>query len=81
MLDEHKPGASAAALLIALLMAAGTAAAGGDLRLVEAARNQDQQQVRALLNQHADVNVRSDDGSTALLVGRALERSSRRPSC
>ena len=58
----------AAALLMTLLMVAGdAAAAGGDLRLVEAARNQDQPQVRALLKQHADVNTRSDDGSTALL--------------
>ena len=37
------------------------------VRLAEAARNQDQQQVRNLLNQHADVDTRSGDGSTALL--------------
>jgi uncharacterized protein len=48
-------------------MVSGAAAANGDFRLVEAAKNQDQQRVRTLLNQHADVNVRSDDGSTALL--------------
>lgn len=66
MRDQDKRS-GAGAVLMTLLMAAGAAAAGGDLRLVEAARNQDQQQVRTLLNQHADVNVRSDDGSTALL--------------
>ena len=38
-----------------------------DSRLAEAARNQDQTAVRALLNQKADVNARSSDGSTALL--------------
>jgi len=54
-------------LLITLLLVAGAAAANGDLRLVEAARNRDQQAVRTLLNQHADVDVRSHDGSTALL--------------
>jgi uncharacterized protein len=55
------------ALLMMLLMGAGTAAAHGDLRLVEAARSQDQPRVRTLLDQHVDVNARSDDGSTALL--------------
>src|SRR5947208_16263012 len=43
------------------------AAANEDLRLVDAAKNQDLQQVRALLNGHPDVNARSEDGSTALL--------------
>jgi ankyrin repeat protein len=51
----------------ALLMAGVVAAADGDLRLVEAARRNDQQTVRGLLKQRADVNVRADDGSTALL--------------
>jgi ankyrin repeat protein len=54
------------AFLLTLLAVTPTALAG-DLRLVEAARNQDQQQIRTLLNQHIDVNVRSEDGSTALL--------------
>jgi len=44
-----------------------TAAGTSDSRLVEAARNQDQQTVRALLTQKADVNARASDGSTALL--------------
>src|SRR5947209_8016542 len=51
----------------AALRAKFLAAGPSDVRLAEAARNQDQQQVRNLLNQHADVNARSGDGSTALL--------------
>ena len=39
----------------------------GDPRLVEAARSQDQKSVRAFVTQKTDVNVRSSDGSTALL--------------
>src|SRR5262249_25056300 len=54
-------------LLAILLAAAGAVAAAGDTRLIEAVRNQDDQQVRTLLNQHPDVNARSGDGSTALL--------------
>ena len=67
MRDEGKQSGLAGAFLMTLLMVAGAAAANGDLRLVEAARNRDSQKVRALLAQHADVNVRADDGSTALL--------------
>src|SRR5262245_53913821 len=56
---------------LALLVAAGVAMDGtsavADFRLVEAVRNQDQLQVRTLLNQRVDVNSRSADGSTALL--------------
>ena len=52
---------------MALLMTAAATAYTADLRLVEAVRNQDQQQIRALLNQRPDVNARSGDGSTALL--------------
>ncbi len=55
------------ALSLALLMVVGTAAANGDVRLVDAMKNQDVQRVRTLLGQHVDVNVRSEDGSTALL--------------
>jgi ankyrin repeat protein len=50
-----------------LLMVVAAVAANEDLRLVDAVKNQDVQQVRALLGQHPDVNVRSEDGSTALL--------------
>src|SRR6266702_2725964 len=67
MRDKGKRSALAGAFSMALLMAAGATAAGADLRLVEAVRNQDQQQVRTLLKQHSDVNSRSGDGSTALL--------------
>src|SRR6266849_37435 len=54
MRDQNKQSGVAGAFLMTLLV-------------VEAARNRDQQQVRTRLNQHADVNVRSDDGATALL--------------
>jgi uncharacterized protein len=63
MRDKNIRNAAVAALMIAIAIP-GTAA---DLRLVEAARNQDQEQVRSLLNQRVDVNTRSGDGSTALL--------------
>src|SRR5262245_12109039 len=66
MRKDHRV-AFAGALLAILLIATGAAAAGGDTRLIEAVRNQDDQQVRTLLNQHPDVNARSGDGSTALL--------------
>src|SRR5262245_12224388 len=52
---------------MALLLSVASMAFGVDFRLVDAVRNQDQQQVRALLNQRVDVNARSGDGSTALL--------------
>ena len=55
------------ALAVSMLLAAQTAASAGDVRLIEAARTQDQAKVRTLLAQHADVNARADDGSTALL--------------
>src|SRR5215831_13553255 len=54
-------------LAIVVLMGFGAAAANEDLRLVDAMKNQDLQRVRTLFDQHADVNVRSEDGSTALL--------------
>jgi ankyrin repeat protein len=38
-----------------------------DFPLVEAVRSQDQKKIRALLSEHAEVNLRSADGSTALL--------------
>src|SRR5262245_34059938 len=54
-------------LSMALLMVVGAAAANDDLRLVDAMQRQDGQQVRTLLGKQADVNLRSEDGSTALL--------------
>jgi ankyrin repeat protein len=55
------------ALAVTLLMAVGAAAANQDLRLVNAAKDQDSPQVRTLLSARPDVNVPSEDGSTALL--------------
>ena len=66
MRNNCKPIVLAGVFSMALLLN-GAAAAVADLRLVEAARTQDPQQVRALLNQRVDVNARSGDGSTALL--------------
>src|SRR5579864_3449107 len=48
-----------------LVLCSGLAVAG-DLRLAEAARNQDREAVRALLQQHVDVNSPQGDGATAL---------------
>ena len=67
MRDRLKKIALAMAFSMTLPMAAGVTAEGADLRLVEAVRIQDQQRVRTLLNQKADVNARAGDGSTALL--------------
>ena len=58
---------AATAGAVALLMAAAVTAADGDLRLVDAARNNDPQAIRSLLKQRIDVNARAHDGSTALL--------------
>jgi uncharacterized protein len=58
----------AKAWALGLLMTVVAAAAeSGEPRLVEAAREQDQSSIRALLNQKTDVNGRAGDGSTALL--------------
>jgi uncharacterized protein len=57
----------AAACLMTLLAVAGPAAAPDEAGLVDAARDQDQARVRALVARAVDVNVRSADGSTALL--------------
>lgn len=53
--------------LLTTLTVATAAAAEGDIRLVEAARNRDVQQVRVLLRQGIDVNRQAHDGATALL--------------
>jgi ankyrin repeat protein len=50
-----------------ILLGVGPTHATDDLGLVDAVRTQDGSRVRALLNGKADVNARSDDGSTALL--------------
>jgi uncharacterized protein len=60
-------------LALTLAMVAGAVAAPvdarltGDSRLLDAAKNHDLKTIRSLLSQHADVNTRADDGSTALL--------------
>jgi uncharacterized protein len=67
MLDRSHRQGVLRALFVTLLMGAGAAAAPPDLRLVNAAKDQDAKQVRTLLSAHPDVNTRSEDGSTALL--------------
>ena len=57
----------AAASLMTLLAMAGPAAAPDDLGLIDAVRNQDQARISTLLARKVDVNVRAEDGSTALL--------------
>jgi ankyrin repeat protein len=67
MADRRKRDGVLIALSSALLLVVGVSAANEDLRLVAAAKSQDVQQVRTLLSGRANVNVRSEDGSTALL--------------
>lgn len=52
--------------IASLLLTASLFAATGDLRLVEAAKNQDKEAVRSFLNNHVDVNAADADGATAL---------------
>jgi uncharacterized protein len=52
--------------LAPLLSISSFAATGGDLRLVEAAKNRNHEAVRALLKQHVDVNTPQTDGATPL---------------
>jgi len=49
-----------------LVLAVSLAAAGSDLRLIQAAKNNDVKTARALIAQHVDVNAVEADGSTAL---------------
>jgi uncharacterized protein len=67
MSDQLKRLSLLSAFSLTLLMVVPAGAANEDLRLVDAVKNQDLHEVHALLGQHADVNVRSEDGSTALL--------------
>ena len=67
MVDRRACADTLFVLASALLLVVGASAAGAEPRLVDAAKNQDAEQVRMLLDRHADVNVRSEDGSTALL--------------
>lgn len=64
MLGRHR---SSLFCLVFLVAGALDAATDSETRIVEAARTQDGKAVRALLDQKADPNARSIDGSTALL--------------
>jgi ankyrin repeat protein len=52
--------------LLPLVLVAVPSAAGPDLRLIEAAKHQDSQMVRALLSERVDVNTEEPDGATSL---------------
>ena len=67
MFHRGKDNRLAKTLASTLLIVSVAAAATTDSGLVDAARNHDLKTIRSLLSQHADVNSRSDDGSTALL--------------
>ncbi len=73
MPDQRTRSGPLLALSLTLLTLVGAAAGNAgnagndDPRLVDAMKNQDTQQVRTLLAKRADANVRSEDGSTALL--------------
>ena len=64
LVSVWRNAAGAASVWILLLVPGVTWA--GDLRLVEAASRADETAVRSLLSQKVDVNVPSDDGTTAL---------------
>src|SRR4051794_7801151 len=51
---------------VLLLFVSSALVSAQDLRLIEAARNQDRESVRALLKQRVDVNASQGDGATAL---------------
>jgi ankyrin repeat protein len=61
-----QPAMKTIALLAFGMIASGAAAAPLDDRLLEAVRNGDHAQIRALLAKHVDVNLRLADKSTAL---------------
>jgi len=61
----HPRAKRLAACWLPLVLISGVAVAT-DLRLADAAKNQDRDAVRALLQQHADVNASQGDGATAL---------------
>jgi ankyrin repeat protein len=67
MSDRRNRDGFRLALGSALLLLAAGALSAEDVRLVDAAKAQDTEQVRTLLAAHVDANVRSADGTTALL--------------
>src|SRR5438105_638983 len=52
--------------LLAAIASSLSLAAASDLRLIQAVRNSDTEQVRRLIEQRADVNAAQGDGATAL---------------
>ncbi len=58
---------ASAALMLLMMSGLAYATDTDDSRLFDAARNQDQKTIRALLAQKVDVNTRASDGSTVLL--------------
>ena len=60
-------GKTPALLVLVVATCVGAAGAESNARLVEAAHTQDAKAIASLLGQKVDVNVRSTDGSTALL--------------
>jgi ankyrin repeat protein len=67
MSDGGKKIGRVGTLAATLVLGAAITSRAADLPLVEAAKNQDHKRVLALVSERADVNVRSSDGSTALL--------------
>ena len=67
MFDRAKKKGRGGKFAVTLVLGAAITAQAADVSLVEAAKNQDQSRVLALVSQRADVNGRSSDGSTALL--------------
>src|SRR5437870_1477678 len=69
ILSRDRQGAVAKSLrwcIFPLLSVVGLAASSGDLRLVDAVKNQDKAAAVALIGQHADVKAAQADGATAL---------------
>lgn len=55
-----------AVFILTLMPGVRSTAAAGDLRLVDAVKNEDDEAARGLLKERIDVNARQNDGSTAL---------------
>ena len=67
-MTHHKQSVRAILFVFALIVAvANVSAAADDLRLINAAKQNDQAAVRTLLEEGLDVNARQQDGATALL--------------
>ena len=63
---SHLRLTTASGVLVGVVCALGYAVAQGDLRLIQAVRNQDAELTRELVEQGVDVNVTQGDGATAL---------------